>query len=335
MGRSSTAFSLFLITGVIGSSAFAQVPGDRNDAIRLADPIDGHRFEWSVPLSTNALGGWDSDGCTYSSSEQPRTTGVATSPTTLYSRPIELFDQPIPTDKVEGLTRMLLGIGENVDEARRLAPFQRYEIAAAVGAWLGDLPFATGELYLTAAWTVRDTIVGFLPGILGASDAWQKLAETLPRLAEIDNDRGRTIAAFDMARLCHRAGLVHERDAFLAAVDGWPDEVGGLVKRDEFHRRVAEENRLLAKARDAFRAGVQAGDGEPIDRAYYRYLIGELSRRLGDFETAETQLESVALDAAAAEEVKAYVTDIQAVLKVQGRSRSAVDTRLEGSETPR
>lgn len=320
-----------MITGLIASVAFAQIPGDRASNHILVDPLDGHTFEWSVPRAANALGGWDSDGCTYASDEQPRTSAVATSPTTLFSAPFDRFDRPIPADKKAGLMEMLLGIGENVDDARQLAPFQRYELAASVGAYLGDTPYQTGELYLTAAWTVRDTIVGFLPGIVGASDAWKKLTETLPLLAEIDNDRGRTIAAFDMARLCHRAGLVHERDGFLRALDGWPDAgVGGGAKRDEFFRRVSEENRLLAKARDAFRAGVDNRLGQPADRAYYRYLIGELSRRLGDFETAETQLESVALDGAAAEEVKAYVMDIQAVLKVQGRAESAVDATVQG-----
>ncbi len=319
---------------LIGSVALAQMPPDRSASQVLVDPLDGHEFEWSVPQSTNALGGWDSDGCTYGSDTQPRTTGVATSPTTLYSAPVDTFDRPIPEDKKLGLMEMLLGIGENVDDARRLAPFQRYELAASVGAYLGDTPYQTGELYLTGAWTVRDSVVGFLPGIVGASDAWKKLTETLPLLAEIDNDKGRTIAAFDMARLCHRAGLVHERDGFLRAIDGWPDAgVGGVEKRDEFFRRVAEENRLLAKARDAFRAGVESKVGTPADRAYYRYLIGELSRRLGDFETADTQLESVALDGAAAEEVKAYVTDIQAVLKVQGRGESAVDASVKGAES--
>jgi len=319
---------------LIGSAAFAQGGSDRDASKLLTDPLDGHTFEWSVPLATNALGGWDSDGCTYGSDQQPRTSGVATSPTTLYSAPVDRFDRPIPEDKKQGLMEMLLGVGQSVDDARRLSPFQRYEIAAAVGAYLGDTPYVTGELYLTGAWTIRDSIVGFLPGITGASDAWRKLAETLPMLAEIDNDRGRTIAAFDMARLCHRAGLIYERDGFLAALDTWPDAgVGGATKRDEFFRRVSEESRLLAKARDAFRAGLAGGHGDPSERAYYRYLTGELSRRLGDFEEAETQLESVALDAAAPEEVKAYVTDIQAVLKLQGRAQSAVDATVKGDES--
>ena len=317
------------------AAADAQGRPEQFIVTQLADPLDGHQFEWSIVGAANGVGGFDSDGCQYSSGPQPRTYGVATSPTTLFSRPIEKWDQPIPEDKKDGLKAMLLSLGQDIDDARRLRAWQRYEIAAMVEEYLGGEPYDVGEMYLLAAWTVRDNIVGVLPGVMGSADAWKKLTEELlPMVPGIDSDRGRTIAAFDLARLSHRGGFVHERDAFLAVVDDLPD--GGLdadAKKLEFLRRVAEEGRLLAKARDAFTVGLKEGHGTKADRAYYRYLVGDISRRLGAFEDAETQLEAVALDPAASEEVRAHVQDIKAALKVQGRTSAAVRAPLSGGES--
>ena len=297
---------------------------------QLIDPLDGHSFEWTVAGSTNALGGYDSDGCSYSTGLQSRALDVAISPTTLYAARIDKFHRTIPEERKEPLMAALLEIGQDIEDARRLAPYERYQIAAVTSELLGDGPFAVGELYLAGAWTVRDTIVGFLPGVKGASDAWQKLTETLPMVRDVDNERGKTLAAFDMARLCHRGGFVHERDSFLAAIDEFEDAgMGAQGKRDEFFRRVAEEAELLAQARGAFMVGLAEGHGTPEDRAYYRYLIGDISRRLGEFDEATTQIEGVLLDKAASEEVKGLAMDIKAVLAVQKRERSAARTAPE------
>ena len=336
MRRSTTASSLLLLLGLLLPAVAAAQDSPGNLIPRgFIDPLDESPFQWTVLGSANGLGGWDSDGCSYSSGEQPRSYSVATSPTTLYSARLDDWDRVIPPEKKEPLLAMLLGIGEEVDDARRLPPHQRYEIAAAVSEFLGDGPFVVGELYLQAAWTVRDTIVGFLPGVQGAADAWQKLDETMPMVREVTNPRGRTIACFDMARLCHRGGFLKERDAFLSAIDAFPDAgLGAQEKRSEFYRRVTEESRLLAKARGAFTVGLAEGQGTAEERAYYRYLVGDISRRLGDFADAETHIDAALLDKAAGEQVKGHLRDIKAVLKVQGREDPAVDPGSGEEKTP-
>jgi len=317
---------LCLIAGQLPGTATAQLrPGSLATEV-LVDPLDGHVFEVQVMLSTNGLGGYDSDGCAYAGGQQPRAFAVATSPTTLYSALVTDWKKPIPPERKTELMALLLGIGEDVDDARALRPSQSYEIAAVVSEFLGGGPYASGELYLQGAWTIRDTIVGFLPGVQGSIDAWQKLTSTLPQVRELENPRGRTIALFDMARLCHRGGFVLERDAFLKLIDSFEDAgLGAQEKRQEFYLRVAEESRLLSKAREAFMLGLKERRGTPDDQAYYRYLVGELSRRLGDYGEADSQLEAVRLGSAGGEEVQAYVMDVQAVLKMQGRTESAVD----------
>jgi len=307
-------------------SAFAQQKGGAPPgmtSVQLVDPIDGHGFQVFVPTSSNGLGGFDSDGCNYAKGQQPRQFEVATSPTTLFSAPIDGYREEIPDNKKGALAEMLLSLGRDVDNARTLSAADRYELAAAVARELGKDDFAVGEMYLQAAWTVRDTIVGFLPGVQGASDAWSKFVETVPLVKSVDNDRGKTIAFFDMARLAHRGGFVHERDDMLALSATVP-EVGldAERKREEFARRVSDEARLLGKARDSFRAGLASKVGTPADRAGYRFLVGDLSRRLGEFAAAKTELEGAEMDSAANEQTQTYARDVLAVLKVQATARS-------------
>jgi len=299
---------------------------------RVTDPLDGHVFEVVVPVSKNGLGGFDSDGCSYAKGQQARTFEIVTSPTTLYSAPMESFQEAIPDEQKAALVEMLLGLGRDVDDVRKLSPSDKYELAAAVARQLGKGNYAAGELYLTAAWTVRDTIVGFLPGVQGASDAWSKFVETLPMVREVDNDRGATIAFFDMARLAHRGGFSHERDDMLRLSEQIPDAgLNADAKRVEFGRRVQREMQLLGKARDAFRAGLEANEGTPEERAGYRFLVGDLSRRLGEFDVARTELEAVELAASASEETKSLARDVLAVLKVQAQQPS-VQVEVPNSE---
>ena len=160
----------------------------------------------------------------------------------------------------------------------------------------------------------------------GAGDAWAKLVAVLPDYRRVTNLRGRTIASFDLARLSHRGGFGSERDAFLAELDGFPDAgLGALGKRDEFRRLVLDEQVLLRAARERFEEGLQLGLGSSEDRSYRRYLVGDLSRRLGELDRAGQELKAVATDKGTSPEVLGVVRDILAVLELQGSKSSALD----------
>ena len=332
--RSSGALSALFVL-LCAAPAFGQGQPPGMDSIRLTDPLDGHTFEAMVPTSTNGLGGFDADGCSYARGEQPRNWTIITSPTTLFTAPMEAWETPVPEDKKQPLMEMLLSLGRDVDDVRSLSPADKYELAAAVARQLGQDDFTVGQLYLTGAWTVRDTIVGFLPQIQGASDAWAKMVETLPMVKDLTEPRPRTIALFDMARLAHRGGFVNERIDFMTLLDTVPDAgLGADEKRDEFGRRVEAENRLLTKAREAFRAGLDKSAGHPEDRAWIRFLVGEITRRLGDLDGARTALEGVSLDAGANEQTKAMAKDVLAVLKVQAGAPSVAPPGEGASAAP-
>jgi hypothetical protein len=128
---------------------------------------------------------------------------------------------------------------------------------------------------------------------------------------------------FDLARLSHRGGFFHERETFLELLSTFPDAgLGAMDKRAEFRRRVAEEERLLGLARKEFHAGQASSVGNPRDRSYYRYLVGDIDRRRGDFEAAAVALQEAAADKSSAEEVAALARDILRVLEVQDKSGS-------------
>lgn len=307
-----------LLLLLLAAPAFAQ---EDMQTRLLSDPIDGTQFEHPLLLGTNGLGGFDSDGCTYARGEQPRAYAIATSPTSLYSAPVEQFARELTQEQKDALLPVLSGLGADVDDARRLGTVPRYELAVATARVLGAPPYELGELYLTAAWTVRDTIVGFLPGLKGAGHTWQQIVELTPEAARVEDKPTRVMALFDLARVAHRGGLPVERGDFLtllARMEAPPPQT--RERHAAFLARVAEEDRLLLLARQQFEQGLTRGDGTPQERAWFRYLVGDLSRRLGDWSTATTQLEAVSLDRAAAPEVKKAVDDILRVLRLQARA---------------
>ncbi len=165
---------------------------------------------------------------------------------------------------------------------------------------------------------MRDTIVGFLPGIRGAGDAWNKLQEVQNLAKSVKEPAPRTRALFDLARIAHRGGFVHERDDFLAKLDAFDDAgMGAPEKRDEFFRRVAREADLLKKARTWYLKGLDAREGTAQDRAIARLMVAEISRRVGDFEDAHTHIEALKLDTNAPAEVSMQVQDVSQALRAQ------------------
>ncbi len=311
----------------------AQRPGNLAPH-ELVDPIDGSHFQVTVVTSSNGLGGYDADGCTYARGLQARGFAIGTSPTTGFTAPLGGFLRSIPKAK-KGEVLLLLAAQGTPETLAARPVSERYALAAELAEFLGDSSYVVGELYLQGAWTVRDSIVGFLPGVQGASDAWSKLSEVVSQARQLSDTRARTVALFDLARLAHRGGFVVERDDFLALLDTFEDAgLGAMEKREEFKRRVGVEGRLLEEARRSFLAGLDAGDGVLEEQAHYRYLVAEIGRRRGELAEAENLLEGLLLQGKASPETEVSIRDVAAVLKVQARSKPTGDEASPRPETP-
>jgi len=295
----------------------------------LVDPLDGSSFQARALLVSNGLGGYDSDGCPYSKGQQPRAFAVATSPTTLFSAPMSDFPQALTATQKQDIRAALAAFG-SPDELADLPASTGYEIAAVVARSLGKGHYEVGELYLAGAWTVRDTVVGFLPGLQGAGDTWRKMSDVNTRAQQQTDNRARTRALFDLARISHRGGFVTQREAFLDLLSTFPDAgLGAMEKRDEFRRRVAQEQRLMQLARREFQAGLGSAEGSIAEQRYYLYLVGDIDRRAGDFEAAAQALQRVVDDARTADDVAALARDILQVLAVQEREGAGADSPAE------
>jgi len=330
---------LLAVAGILSVFMLAAVPAaaQLRDPIEqygvelrtLVDPLDGSSFQARSLRVSNGLGGYDSDGCAYSKGQQPRTFAVATSPRTLFSAPMADFPQVLKATQKQAITSALAAFPAP-DRVADLPVSTGYEIAAAVARILGKGHYQVGELYLAGAWTVRDTLVGFLPGLQGAGDTWRKMADVDSRARQQTDDRAKTRALFDLARISHRGGFVIEREAFLDLLSTFPDAgLGAMEKRDEFRRRVAGEQRLMQLARKEFQAGLTAAEGSIADQRYYLYLVGDIDRRAGDFEAAVGALKRVVDDARTADDVVALARDILHVMTVQKREQSGAGSPAE------
>jgi len=303
------------------------------ETLRLTDPMDGSHFEARALRSTNGLGGYDSDGCSYAKGLQARTFSLATSPSTLFTASVADFPRALTASQKQELVSVLAAFGPP-EEVTTMSAATGYEIGAAVARVLGKGHYRVGELYLSGAWTVRDTIVGFLPGLQGVGDTWRKLADVSARAQQQTNDPAKTRAMFDLSRICHRGGFLVERETFLELLATFPDAgLGAMEKRAEFRRRVVAEQRLLQLAKAEFQAGRSAGEGSPADQSYYLYLVGDIDRRAGEFEAAAVALQQVTHDKQTAEEVVVLAQDILRVLEVQDKALPGAVKRPVGGES--
>ena len=245
-------------------------------------PLDGTEISVSRPVSTNALGGTDSDFCQYASGEQPRQHDVATCPTCFYSATLSSFDGSLTDAQRRALQEMLRSAVPPSQSAAALEVWDRYQLAALCAGVLDQGALERGDILLTGAWTVRDRAVGFIPAVDGPLDAAVQLDEMDVLWSEIPDLQIQQMALFDLARLAHRGGMRARRDGYLVRLDQLPPVPPQLVEiRGKVLELLALEDRFLEKALEHYQEGLRRNEGSPEDQVYYRYLVVDIQRRLG------------------------------------------------------
>ena len=254
----------------------------RTAADEVTCPVDGTELTVSRPVSTNALGGTDSDYCQYASGEQARQHDVATCPTCFYSGRLSSFDEVFTDAQRRALREMLRSAVPPSRSVEQLEVWDSYQIAALCAGVLDRGAFERGDILLTAAWTVRDRAVGFIPAVDGPLDAAVQLNEMEVLWAEIPDLQIQQMALFDLTRLAHRGGMRARRDGYLERLDQLPPIPPELLEiRNKVRELHALEDRFLEKALEHYREGMQRNEGSPEAQVYVRYLIVDLERRLG------------------------------------------------------
>ena len=247
-------------------------------------------------LSTNRLGGWDSDLASYSVGGQWRKYAISTCPSSLYSFPSE--SGPSPKLQNEDYRQRLHQLLEKAkgEFGEDPAIWDRYEIAVRILS-LDEEPEPTrlARLYLNAAWTARDVAVDVYKGLQGPEMAWSLLQEGQNELKKSTLDSStRKILRHNLARIAHRGGFIQQRDLHLEAFEKLtPLSTQEQQVLTRFRQMVIEvEPRFLAKAAVHLdRHIAQSADSQ--SKSWAHLVRGDIARRAGETEKAKNHFAAV------------------------------------------
>lgn len=237
-------------------------------------------------ISSNEFGGFDSDGATYSSGTQFREHAISTCTKSLFSAYPTDMQTSFSPDDIQEIKTWLTPIA---DQYPNPMPWERYKIAAEYYRWKGKPALFMGRLYLEAAWTARDKAVGIHPELKGPVVADQVLIQGAKELQKELTSEERKMVTFNLARVAHRNAQFDKREQYLNAFLTDPaleeyERKAGM----EFSKLTKEiEPKLLRLARSEYMNHLQQApkDGQTL------YLVGDLNRRLGDYNQARVYFE--------------------------------------------
>ena len=247
-------------------------------------------------LSSNRLGGWDSDLASYSVGGQWRKYAISTCPSSLYSFPSEGGPSRQLGDESyrQSLSEVLEGVRAEFGEAPPI--WERYEIAIRILKLEEDIePIRVARLYLDAAWTVRDEAVDVYRGLEGPEMAWSLLQAGHEELQKPTLDTAtKKILRHNLARIAHRGGFLALRDEHIQAFEA----LGNLTDAerdviDRFRNRTAElEPLYLAKAARYLEAHLAATPEGNLS-SWAQYVLGDIARRAGQTDAARSHFQAV------------------------------------------
>lgn len=274
----------------------------------VACPLGGAPATVYDKLSTDTLGGYDSDLASYASKGQWRAYAVATCPDSLLSLLGADMERAWTPAELDAMRAALKGATSALStrDAAALPAWERYRIAAAVYKALGWDDLRLADLYLEASWTARDAAVGVYMGLNGPQAARALLDDGKAELEKPLTVAQRKTVLYNLARVAHRGGYAAERDRLLSAF-----ETAGALDKEETEalarfRRIASavEPALQDQAIAHLRAALSKGSHTPEQRAKARYQLGDLLRRRGKATEARAELSAVAADADAPAELR-------------------------------
>ncbi len=268
-------------------------------------PLDGTAIRVHEKLTSDVLGGWDSDLARYSSQGQWRTYALATCPLSLLTLYGTDFAR-IPKEELARVTPVLSPWQNRYKDAETIPHWERYEIAAAVYRALGKPHHQLGELYLQGSWTARDIAVGVFVGLQGPQAARALLDSGDQELAKDLDGATRKIVLHNLARIAHRGGFNEERDHRLrqfAEMDDLSPRERQVLR--EFRQAVhVVEPRLQDQAIEEFTLALKTDDLDEESRLRTTYVLADLYRRRGRTEEASAGYASVVASITSPDEVR-------------------------------
>ncbi len=268
-------------------------------------PLDGAEARSYVQISSNALGGWDSDLATYAARGQWREYAITTCPEDLLTLYGTDFEEARDAPTLDRLREVARQVRAEVPDPSTLETWDRYALAARFYRALGRDEAFVGGLYLTASWIARDRAVGEYPGLEGPSAAREALRLGEAELARDLSPAARKTLTYNLARVSERLGDAARRDHYLsafAALDLDDAEQAALARFRLAAGTVEPRFQDLAIAE--YRAWLAKPGRPPAEAARVRYLLADLLRRRGRPAEAAPLYRQVANDPTASEQIR-------------------------------
>lgn len=241
---------------------------------------DQDRVKLYYLVSSNEYGGYDSDGATYSSGMQFRQYAISTCTQIFFSALTDDMKQQFTAEEKRTLQQLIRTQTALLKDPNNPSTWDRYDLAIAFYRWQNKAPRFIGNLYMEAAWTVRDEVVGIHQGLNGPLVADHVLLEGAKELQKNLTSEQRKMVIYNLARVAHRNGRTAIRDQymqeFLLLNDLLPEEREAAQEFLEYTQKI--EPIYLQKALIEFEAHIATNpnDGQVL------YLMGDLHRRLGN-----------------------------------------------------
>ena len=245
-------------------------------------PIETDKARIFQSISTNQLGGYDSDLARYSKGEQFRNYAISTCFENYFSLYGKDFSIPINKKQKQEILEFLTSFRQQLMDPANPFVWERYEIAAHIYEILGYSPEFIGQLYLEASWTVRDTFVGYHQGLEGPEAVQSLLREGPKELLKNITPEQKKLLLFNLARVAHRGGYRAIRDDYLsrfALLDLSKEEQKSLSYVQEI--AIPKEVYYQKKALEAFKKSLENPKLSKKTKIRSQYLYAELLRRLG------------------------------------------------------
>jgi tetratricopeptide (TPR) repeat protein len=247
-------------------------------------------------LSSNRLGGWDSDLANYAVGGQWRTYAISTCASSLYSFPSEAgpgknLQSESSRQKLEALLQQA-----KTEFGKEPPVWDRYTIAIRILSLdANPEPSRLAKLALNAAWTARDEAVDVYKGLKGPEMAWGLIQKGNTELEKTSLDAStRKILLHNLARIAHRGGFIQARDNYLKAFEATPPLSPAEKQVLTRFRNLAEkvEPALLAKAAVYLDAQI-AASSDSQSKSWAQYIRGDIARRAGETDKAKTHFRAV------------------------------------------
>ena len=247
-------------------------------------------------LSSNRLGGWDSDLASYSVGGQWRNYAISTCPSSLYSFPSEGGPSEQLADEEYRTTLHTLLLDAKAEFGEDPAIWERYEIAIRILRLQDEMePLRVAKLYLDAAWTARDMAVDVYKGLDGPEMAWGLLEAGATELQKTElDDPTKKILHYNLARIAHRGGFLALRDQHINAFEA----LGNLSAIEQetlsrFRSMTTEVEPLYLAQAARFLEAHLASSRDSSLSSWAHYVLADISRRAGQTNSARTHFTAV------------------------------------------